>query len=402
MENTKDARKERVGAMAKIKRRRFGRTELAVTELGFGAMNLRRLDTLEEAYRILDYVLDMGVNLIDTARGYCGENGEGVLVESEVLVGNTIRRRADLEEPIIVVTKGHGYNLKDLHQELKTSLEKLGIEGLGELKIGSNDVKLVYLFHGINEERWTEMRASGVLKKAQSLKEQGVINYIGFSSHYKQGKEIKEALDTGIFDVVELPYNIFNPDLGEGGEMNLLKYAYDRDVGIINMKAFGGNSMPAIYNTLREYITVDYPAMLRFCLSNPYISTVDAGARYPEEFLLDVQTAIGEGFAQRERERLAEEAGKVAPHMKSICRECMHCLEKFECPNGVPFPEILSVYSRYLINERLEKDTSRFRQLYRERNFQAEQCTECGQCLPWCEYELNIPEMLKRAQQVLG
>ncbi len=278
----------------------------------------------------------------------------------------------------------------------------MGIQGKGELKIGPNDVKLVYLFHGINETRWGEMCASKVLEKAQSLKADGVINYIGFSSHYAQGKEIKEALDTGVFDVAEFPYNIFNPELGEGDPINFLKYAYDRDVGIINMKAFGGNSMSAIFNTLREYMSVDYPAMLRFCLSNPYISTVDAGAKFPEEFRVDMETVIGEKLAQRERERLTAEAGKVAPHMKNICRECMHCLEKFECPNGVPFPEILSVYSRYLVNEKLERDTTQFRELFRERGFRADECIECGECVPWCEYELNIPDMLKQAQQILG
>jgi len=35
---------------------------------------------------------------------------------------------------------------------------------------------------------------------------------------------IKEAVDTGIFDVVELTYNIFNRSLGENGEIDLLEY----------------------------------------------------------------------------------------------------------------------------------------------------------------------------------
>lgn len=94
-----------------------------------------------------------GINLIDTARAYNGENGQGQMVESEILVGNAIRNRTN--------------------------------------------------------------RNSGVLDKAQKLKDEGVINYIGFSSHYYDTREIKDALDTGIFDVVELPYNIFNRSLGE-------------------------------------------------------------------------------------------------------------------------------------------------------------------------------------------
>src|SRR5665647_16722 len=92
-----------------IKRRQFGKTGLYVSELSFGAMNLRLLDTIEQASDILDYALDQGINLIDTARAYKGENKSGQLVESEVLVGNAIRHRTDLEEPIVVITKGHGY-----------------------------------------------------------------------------------------------------------------------------------------------------------------------------------------------------------------------------------------------------------------------------------------------------
>ena len=81
-----------------IKRRRFGKTDLMVTELSFGAMNLRLLDNVEQTYEILNYVLDRGVNLIDTARAYNGKLKDGTQIESEVLVGNTIRSRKDLKE----------------------------------------------------------------------------------------------------------------------------------------------------------------------------------------------------------------------------------------------------------------------------------------------------------------
>jgi len=51
-----------------IKRRRLGRTELMVTELGWGAMNLRRSGSFANAYSIANKVLDSGINIIDTAR----------------------------------------------------------------------------------------------------------------------------------------------------------------------------------------------------------------------------------------------------------------------------------------------------------------------------------------------
>lgn len=384
-----------------IKRRRFGKTGLYVSELSFGAMNLRKLDTSEEAYKILNYVLDQGINLIDTARAYNGENSSGEIVESEVLVGNAIRNRKDLDEPIIIVTKGHGYTLEELDNNLSTSRSKLGIEGNHNLKIGNNDIKLVYFFHGINKERWETMKNSGVLEKAKELKETGLINYIGFSSHYGDGKEIKEAVDTGIFDVVELPYNVFNRSLGEDGEIDLLEYIHKKEIGIINMKAFNGNGMPALYNMLKEYMTINYDVMLNFCLSNNNISSVDAGAMYPEQFEQDIKTALGDRLTEEEKTMYKQEADKIAPNLNNICRECMHCLEKFECTQGIHFPTVLSIHGRYEVAEKLGKDTSPMVEQYEKLALDAENCIECGLCVPWCEYKLNIPEMMKKAHDEL-
>ena len=48
----------------------FGQTGLLVTRVGFGAMHFDGMDDEAEVGRLLNGVLDLGVNLIDTARGY--------------------------------------------------------------------------------------------------------------------------------------------------------------------------------------------------------------------------------------------------------------------------------------------------------------------------------------------
>ncbi len=385
---------------SEVKRRRLGRTGEMVSELSFGAMNLRRLDTEEEAYALLNYVLDQGINLIDTARAYNGENGQGKLIESEVLVGRAISQRSDLDEPIVVVTKGHGYTPEALREDLTTSRAKLGITSQGDLRMGPNQVKLVYFLHGINLERWQTITNSGVLKDFQAAKDQGLVTYLGFSSHYRDTEAIEAALDTGIFDVVELPYNVYNRSLGEDGDTNFLEYAFNRDVGIINMKAFNGNGMPPIYRMIEDFVTIDYPAMLNFCLSNPYITTVDAGARFISEFQEDIAVAMGERLAPQELAALKAEADKIAGDIDGVCRECMHCLEKFSCSQDVDFPKILALYSRHTVADKLGKDTAGFAQEYSALSINADDCIECGECMPWCEYKLEIPEMLKRAHDV--
>jgi predicted aldo/keto reductase-like oxidoreductase len=386
---------------SKIKRRKFGNTGLYVSELSFGSMNLRLLDSPEQAYELLDYVLDQGINLIDTAREYCKMNKDGYLMESEYFVGQAIEKRTGLDEPIVIVTKGHGYTLPELDADLGTSLEKLKIRGKGNLKIGKNDIKLVYFLHGINEARWESIKNSGVLDKLKELKSEGVINYIGFSSHYRNVKEIREAADTGIFEVAELPYNVFNRSLGEDGQINFLKYFNDKGIALINMKAFGGNGMVPVMKILRDYVDIDYSVMLNFCLSNPYISTVDAGARYIHEFEADINTALAPRFDDSQLMKLKQEADKVSGLFQNICRECMHCLEKFSCPQEIDFPGILSVYSRYNVNEKLGRNTSEFFEQYRKFELNAENCLECGECSKWCEYGLNIPVMLREAHNIL-
>lgn len=388
--------------ISRISRRRFGRTDIRVSEVSFGAMNLRKCRTVDEARATLSFVLDSGINFIDTARAYNGENGQGVLVESEVLVGDAIRSRTDLNEPIVVVTKGHGYTPEDFSEELATSRDKLGVSGNGELYIGKNRIFLVYLLHGINEERWNTITSSGVLDSVKTAKTDGLISFIGFSSHYAQKPQIQAAIETGIFDVCELPYNLFNRELGEDGDTDLLKLAHQHDMGLINMKAFSGNGFVAIHEILKDYVSIDYASMLRFCLANPHVSTIDAGAKYVDEFAADMKTAELPALSAEEITRLKEEADTVAPVMKNICRECMHCTEKFECPEGVDFPGILSAYSRFLVGSRMGVNTSEQRDAYDRFEKNAEDCIECAECLPWCEYKLNVPEMLKEAHAALS
>ena len=373
-----------------------------VSELSLGAMNLRKLKSFDKAYTVVNYVLDQGINLIDTARAYKGEISPGVTLESEHIVGQTIRHRTDLDKPIVIITKGHAYTIPEMEKELADSLKTLGVSGKGDLKIGKNNIKLVYLIHGISDERWTTTKSSGVLDRLQEIKQQGVINYIGFSSHYPFAREVKEAVDLDIFDVVELPYNVFNRSFGEDGDINLLKYIYEKDIGIINMKAFNGNGMGPIYQVIKEYISVDYPAMLRFCLTNPYITSVDAGVRYTKEFKLDMQVACGKIYSDQELSEIKTEADKVAGHMKNICRECMHCQEKFTCLNGIDFPKILSLYNHYTFKVRQNKDISALLEKYAQLEKNGEDCLECRECLPWCEYKLNIPKLLKQAHKAMG
>src|SRR4051794_12992036 len=70
-----------------MQKRRFGRTNLQVSVLGFGAAPIGFLKTdREKVHTILEFLLDHGVNFIDTAASYEG---------SEEVIGETISSRRD-------------------------------------------------------------------------------------------------------------------------------------------------------------------------------------------------------------------------------------------------------------------------------------------------------------------
>lgn len=386
-----------------VKRRPFGKTGLNVSEVSLGAMNLRQLNTIDEGLEILNYVIDQGINLIDTARAYNGVNKSGQEVQSEALVGQVIASRTDIDEPMVIVTKGHGYTPEAFDEGLETSLKTLGVRQTENgLFIGSTEIKLVYFFHGIKEDRWQSIKESGAIEHALKRQKEGKFTYLGFSSHYGDKKEIKEALDTGVFQVVELPYNVYNRALGEDGEIDLIKYAHDMGVAIVNMKCFNGNGMVPATKIIGDVCDISYPQMLKFVLSNPYVSTIDAGAKRISEFEMDIKASVEAPLTADERSALKAEADKVSVQLNSICRECLHCLEKFSCPMDINFPAVLGVHARFSLAEAFNKDTKPYIEQYKALpDPKADACVACGGCVEWCEYHLDIPAMMAKAKEDL-
>ena len=383
--------------MKQINRRALGNTGEMVTEVSLGAMNLRMLETEAEGIAIIHKALDLGINMIDTARAYVEQKEDGRLIESEVLVKTAITEHEDIGEPIVIVTKGHGYEPKVFDEDLATSLSKLGIEGKHNLTIGGRAVKLIYFYHGISAERFETMKSTGVLEHAKKMQQEGHFTYLGFSSHNGHEECIEEALNSGYFQVVELPYSVFAPGLD-----NLIKLAYDNGIGVVNMKAFGGNGMVSKTKMFEEYCDISPQKRLQFCLANPYIATVDAGCRFMDELVLDVETSSMPALSSQECDQMVATAKTVADSTKNTCRECTHCLEKFECPQGLVFPNILALHTRLKIAQEFDGDLTSIKQAYAQLRDEADKCISCGACNEWCEYQLDIPQLLEETRAVLG
>ena len=88
--------------------RTLGKTGLKVTSVSFGSMITSDCSVLERA-------ADMGVNYLDTARGYQYGN-------CERMVGNALKSR---RKNLYISTKSHGRTRESALAELDTSLKEL-------------------------------------------------------------------------------------------------------------------------------------------------------------------------------------------------------------------------------------------------------------------------------------
>jgi len=88
---------------------RLGRTDLIVTKMGWGGIPIQRASE-QEAVPVIRAVVEMGVNLLDTARAY---------TDSEHKIGLALR---EVDRPVILSSKSQIRTAKtydDVHESLR-------------------------------------------------------------------------------------------------------------------------------------------------------------------------------------------------------------------------------------------------------------------------------------------
>lgn len=251
--------------MAEIQKRRLGRTNLMVTELGLGTLDTGQL---KEGLETLHTALDLGINFIDTARIYEG---------SEYFIGEVIRARGD--KSFYIATKTINRSSDGCQYDVDRSLRLLGVDRID-----------LYQLDDVSPEAWEEvMGEEGALAGLKIARELGVVDHIGISSHNLE--VLEKAITCGEFDAVMLEYSAFYPETER-----LVALAKERDVGIIAMRPLGGSGRVSSVRTqmmTSEHDLILTPTMLlRYVLSNPDISVAIPGARYPSRVRENVELAL--------------------------------------------------------------------------------------------------------------
>ena len=87
-----------------MQQRKLGNTDIGVSVLSLGSMTFGEQCSKTEAFRIMDYCLESGINLIDTAEMYPIYPSSETFGKSEEIIGDWLHERNNREK-VIIATK---------------------------------------------------------------------------------------------------------------------------------------------------------------------------------------------------------------------------------------------------------------------------------------------------------
>ncbi len=233
--------------------RTLGREGPAVSPIGFGAVKIGRntgvkypgrydLPTDTDVGRLLNGVLDLGINLIDTAPAYGS---------SEERIGQAIGHRRDeyllstkAGERFADGTSTFDFRGEAIRASLAASLRRLRTDHVDLLLLHSDGRDLAIQADTDAVETLVALRAAGVARR------------IGLSGKTPEGARAALAWA----DVVMVPYH-----LADRSHEAVIAEAAAAGVGVLVKKALGSGQLPT-------------EAALRFVLGNPGVSSVVVGS----------------------------------------------------------------------------------------------------------------------------
>ncbi|MDQ2087461.1 aldo/keto reductase [Herbivorax sp. ANBcel31] len=368
--------------------RRFGKTNINVSVLGYGCMRFpkknKRIDLEKTENQILTAV-ENGVNYFDTAYIYPG---------SEAALGEIIQRN-NLRNKVYIATKIPSYMVNS-----KKSMEKVLKAQLKRLKTDYIDF---YLLHSIQDTNsWEKAKRDGLVSFLEEMKEKGVIKFIGFSYH--GGKDdFKEIINDYNWDFCQIQYNYIDEYTQAGIEG--LKYAYSKDIGVAIMGSLKGGSiagqMPPSIKKIWDKFPVERSYVdwaFRWLWNQEEVAVTLSGLNDESHIIENVKLAdkikVG-SLTKEELDIYKEVKDEYTRLMKVPCTGCAYCLP---CPVGVNIPFAFNYYNaRFFFN----KKSAIFKYLFfggdvlGGRNFLASNCIHCGKCEKVCPQHIEIIKELK-------
>lgn len=329
----------------------LGKTGLKISRMGFGGIPIQKIDE-EGTRKLLHEMMEMGVNYIDSARGY---------TVSEQYIGYGLE---GIRDKFVLATKSMSRTKEAMAADIETSL--------GNFRTDYIDL---YQVHNPSMEQLDQVIGEGgALEALMEAKAAGKIGHIGLTAH--STAVFERALGLDWVETITFPYNIVEQ---QGAE--LIHKCAEKNIGFIDMKPLAGGAIE------------DATLALRYVCSNPDVTVVIPG-------MAEVRELEQNLAACSNTEPLADEELKAMDKVREqlgtdFCRRCNYCAP---CTVGINIPSVF-LFAGYLQRYDLA-DWAKDR--YSTLKVKASACIGCGKCEPRCPYHLPIREKLKKCAQDMG
>ncbi|MQY30623.1 aldo/keto reductase [Nocardia aurantia] len=187
--------------------RTLGRTGAEVSVLGYGAMELRGAEFMSgpalpdaDAGRLLNELLDSGVNLIDTSIDYG---------HSEELIGRHVGARRDeyflaskcgcplaLPPGVMPMPDTHDFGAANVRAGVEQSLTRLRTDRLDLVQVHLSPSR-------------SELETGGTIETLEALRAEGKVRFLGMSGTLPH---LPEHIAMDVFDEFQIPYSALQPE----------------------------------------------------------------------------------------------------------------------------------------------------------------------------------------------
>lgn len=371
--------------------RRFGKTEESISVLTLGGMRFTHAwnpprdylpkASIDNAIETVSRALGIGINHIETAHGY---------MKSEHLFGLALDELKVPRSQYKMMTKGAPMTADETLRLVDEQLETLRLEYID-----------FYGWHGINNEERLQAacKTGGPVEALLKLREQGLVRHVGFSTHAPLNI-LTKALDTDLFSFVNLHYYYFFQH-----NLPAVQLAGSKDMGIliISPNDKGGqlwNPSQKVEELCSPLSAIQFNG--RFCLSHPEVTTLTLGMHAPEHFDSNLSMLSGGSYFSKADQKTKE---RMDFPLEQLSTRCTYCLECLPCPENINIPEVLRFRNMLVAYNMRDFGKYRYNMLERQGHWFpgefASQCTQCGDCMPRCPENLEIPRLLRETHHRL-
>ena len=375
--------------------RRLGKTEVMVSEIGFGGEWLERMD-LEGVKAIIKACEEQGINILD-----CWMSEPNV----RSAIGSCIRDTRDKW-----YIQGHiGSTWQDGQYVRTRELPKVkaAFEDL-LARLGTDYIDFGMIHYVDSEKEWEEIVTGPFLEYVHELKEKGIIKHIGFSSH--NPRVAKLAVLSGEIEMmlfsINPAFDLMPPTenlddyFAEDYDASLAGMAPERaelyrlceqyDVGITVMKGFAGGRL--FHEKTSPFGVALTPVQcIHYALTRPGVASIMAGYSEPGHVL---EAAAYETADEQQKDYASVLAS--APH-HAYSKKCMYCNHCKPCPAGI---DIAMVNKLYDLAEMQDSVPSSVRAHYMALEKNASDCIACGGCETRCPFGVEIVERMRRTREL--